>query len=472
MQGVERLRLAAALWLFVVAGCARVNEPSAQERWKIVARGLDVMARCPERVWPGYRWAGRRVVFYDRVQKTARFWRLPTTGGVSQTGELAFGELPEAAVTGSFSTAEIAGEPALFVSLDDTAKQNRRRREQAIAELDLDAALKYAFHESFHEVEQTAWPAPTVTDGGPFTRADPFPMEWRPRYLRLQLLYSLKAALRGEAELSAAAYWLERYRAEAAKEAVTVVPLEVREGSARYVEAVSGWLAREGCELSEADLQQTAGAEVTLGFPYAPRVAFESYSLGAVASLLLRAHRSPNWQQRVASGVSPISVLLEGIAPVPQPDDPQRVKRLRAAIEGTNQELADLLAPFLAATRSKDVIRVGLSGFTVLGSSDTLEPVQWTELPGEPVVVPSFTGTLSGTSGGRVELRGAQPFYSASSPCGSKALTVLIRGADLHEQGGVFSAKSPNVDLSNVSAARIEHRGTPWICARDETQRD
>lgn len=450
------MRIGAALWLAVLSGCA---SGAAGSDWALIASQLEIMRDCPERVWPGYRWQRGQLVFYARTERTAHIFRLADQpDGEPQRAELRYGELPPGMTSGSYATGDLAGRPTLFISLDDAAADEAKQRALGY-EPTVPYALVLAFHEAFHTFGQgDGWISPAAS------RASDFPFDDRPRYLRLMLLRSLQAAIRGEQSLGAAAYWYEQYRTQFASEQESVLTLDVREGAAKYVEVVSSWLAREGCGLSDAELSAVAAREIDVVAGYIPRMSGESYPLGAAAGVLLRASGRKGWEQRVAAGEPPVALLLDGVVPERQPDDAVRVERIRELFAQTNAVLARMLEPFVAAYSAPGQVRVALPYAWSDGASTVEEAVRMSALPGTPVVWPKFTASFGAAQGARIDVDGLTALDAEASPCGP-AVGFVLPASAIHDDGaGRFQISAAGVSTAGVPAELHDADGVRWLC--------
>lgn len=442
----------------LATGCAHTARPAPlQPRFVPLVRGVDVMRECPGRVWPSYAWAGKQIVFYERASRTASFYRVPEDGSAAESGGLAYDSLPEADLLGSFSDSEIDGTPTLFVESDAQRELEQSLREAGL-HLGIDAVLPLTFHEAFHAFGQDGWPRPETS------RAGDYPLKWEPRYLRGQILSALHAALSDEAKLRAAKYWSERYRAEHGDELASIRAVDVTEGTARYAEVVTAWLAREGCSVTEAELRSIAIKELGLFAPLWLRVSGESYALGAVSGLLLRAHGAAGWQARVASGVPPTEILLEGVTPEAQPEDEARMESLRSAFAPENERIALSLGSFMAAYADRAAIRLAVPRAWGAGSFAAEEAIRLVDVEARPVVFPKVHATFIGEDDERIEVSGIA-MLDADSVCGGRTMTFVLPAGSITAQGdGTFRVSAAGITASPLSGSIREAAGTRFLC--------
>jgi hypothetical protein len=256
---------------------------------EVAARVAPPLYECPDRIWPRAAFGeGGRVVFHSASAERA----VALSGlraGEPRLDELDFASVPASLRENAFDFGELAGEPAVGISLDDTALRESRW---------LDPAVGLTLHESFHLLSgQRAWPRADDT-----TRFVPYPALHGPRFLRQALMKALRGVVleEGGAELGHAAFWLERYTTEESDDAARTRDVDGTEGSAQYFQIVAMAVAELGCGTSDEALEASALLHVDelLGAEFDPDS--ESYAIGLLAGLLLRrsgaAAGKPRWR--------------------------------------------------------------------------------------------------------------------------------------------------------------------------------
>lgn len=190
------IRLAVMLLLAVHTALAQpatdqnTSQHTALENSEIykAAELLSIMVECPERLWPNYNWEHYQVIFIDAEQDKAVFWN-----DQSQTGEGPILSFPPASRFDRYV-------PGLyqFIKYKDARTMFMRRKQSQ----DFKDLIYLAIHEGFHNTGQSKMPSMK-------RRGEFYPEAWRARYLRRELMNSLRRAIKkkGRKGLPAAAYW-------------------------------------------------------------------------------------------------------------------------------------------------------------------------------------------------------------------------------------------------------------------------
>lgn len=120
---------------------------------------------------------------------------------------------------------------------------------------DYDQLMKLILHENFHFVGQGK-----IKEQGSSPRGDNYPYKVEPRLYRAMVIYHLSQALKKQANvlphLSKAKYWNEKHRKEFYEDYVAVGDLDLREGSASYVEILSHIFMKNDCEFSQSSFDE------------------------------------------------------------------------------------------------------------------------------------------------------------------------------------------------------------------------
>lgn len=307
------------LWCTLCCACAPGGPSPAAER---LAAQLDrPLRQCPERLWPGVDFGALQVVLLDHGRQQAFVW----TGGTALR-EVEYLAMLDRFGDGPYATGQLDGRPTLGL---DVGRQG---------------ALALGLHEGFHLVGQAGW------DRTGLERGLWYPEDPRPRYLREQLVRALAAALRADAPAdarAAAAHWQQRLAGTFPTDAARTRATDVLEGSARYVEVVGAVLGEYGCEADEEGVLVHARALQPSHFDEGKDP--ESYTLGALAGVLLRRSGRVGWEAQVARGQPPAALLLGELAPVAQPDDEALLGAVTDYYAAQNATAARAVEPFLAS---------------------------------------------------------------------------------------------------------------------------
>jgi hypothetical protein len=230
-----------------------------------------------------------------------------------------------------FQVTQWNGRPAFLVSTSAARLRDDLAPPRALFYL--------ATHEGFHAYVQgthsidTVWPSLRPTTSGPDSRDTEYPLRAAPRYYRAMAYNALLAAHRNPGErptqLAAAAYWAGRWEQEFSDEAQRLITTDIAEGTAEYVAQAALAMAAGRQDLS-ADMGFTEGLLMADG---------ESYLLGPAAGLLAD-EQGLDWKAAMATERrTPLSRLLAGVTPTPQPDSPRLRAAIEAQIKKRNKEL-------------------------------------------------------------------------------------------------------------------------------------
>lgn len=184
-------------------------------------------------------------------------------------------------------------------------------------------------------------------EGG--SRAQAYPLNPAPRYLRMMIYQNLITALEQPEHrsllLGQARFWLDRWHKEFPEESDTIRGTDIVEGAARYIENMGAVVRpdltgeaqlKEAMQAIERDVLFTAADE-------------ESYELGYVAALLLD-QVMPDWKEGFyEKNLSPAELLLQGVKPIEQAQDEGIWEQVQSEAEAVNQETAPQLQDILAA---------------------------------------------------------------------------------------------------------------------------
>ncbi|NLE69675.1 MAG: hypothetical protein GX611_05750 [Clostridiales bacterium] len=286
-------------------------------------------------LWPGCDYEQHRLVlmYVDDAGQPRQAWLLGTEG--MKTLEAPAYQALEAPQPGGYSAITIESSPAIAMSFDDASLKQPGEAEQV---------YRTATHELVHFYHQDAF---TGQEGG--SRAQAYPLNPAPRYLRMMIYQNLITALEQPEHrsllLGQARFWLDRWHKEFPEESEAIRGTDIVEGAARYIENMGAVVKpdlsaeaqlKEAMQAIERDVLFTAADE-------------ESYELGYVAALLLD-QTMPDWKEGFyEKNLAPAELLLQGVKPIEQTQDEGIWEQVQSEAEAVNQETAPQLQDILAA---------------------------------------------------------------------------------------------------------------------------
>jgi len=458
------MRLVVIAFLFL-AGCAAHRAAGTPVAAPVPPEGADpaalaiaaaltpALATCPDRVWPGLPGRNLQVLLVDLRGRSALLWNDLREGyrGAPRIAGIPFGELPTTYTSGAeYRFGEFHGRPALGFAYDPGA--------------DPSGSVEIIAHESFHRYVQEGWEIP---ESG-VARGIRYPEPWEPRYLRRELIRSLRAAVDGTpGALADAAAWLSRIREEFPETLDETRAVDVVEGSAEYAGVLAAAVSAAGCGAKETELLAVAARRVRNRWDR-PGKEEESYALGVLAGLSLRGRGEPGWES-AAAGSPPAELLLARVPPGDPAVDVELAAETKREFQETNRAVRDKIGPFLSPPPG-DTLLVAVPSDWMQGSFGT---VGFVSLPphgggtGRSFVLDMTAAFASPASGSRLALKGVTVERSGS-PCGAGTFDLfplptgaLVEGAD--RRGTI--AEDP-VRGEGLEYDFVHQAGTAWLCIR------
>lgn len=281
----------------------------------------DVLLKCGQRIWPGIDWSKTEIKLYKRSGPAPK--------------------LPPGALDGSFSIYERKGKTIIAIDQDAYSADGD------------DMPFAIAVHELFHMLGQNFWTMKQES------RAEMIPLLPQPRLQRSMLFENLQAIALGDDEgLDQASFWYDQWKATAPEEALANV--DNREGTAYYVEVSARALLQLGCDASEMTLQDWKNAWILeQSSENVKGLDAEGYYLGAISGFLLDRGGS-SWKDRMATGISPVEVLLETGKRIFADADPTLRQRVDGDVARANQEIESWTKPFETDLASFKFVRLVL----------------------------------------------------------------------------------------------------------------
>ncbi len=291
-----------------------------------------------EKAWPGMDYAKHDLVLLSTTSdlKVQQAWLINTTSA----RELSKDEYASITVPPTFDKLDFQGRAAAVLSMQtllSTLKEGLVDK-PAGPERDAENLFRVGTHELVHFYHQDS----AVASAGA-SRDTAYPVDSKPRLLRRMLLHRLHQASKDKdgraALLGKAAYWEQQWRSQYPQEAEGIRVYDIREGTADYFE---NYLANIDPKAADQTDSLSAGLKDSKYYSAADS---ESYALGFVTGLLLD-QQKPGWQESFyASGKTLVQVLLDGVAPVKDSEEPE----IRAGVEKVVKETNDQAAPAIQA---------------------------------------------------------------------------------------------------------------------------
>ena len=465
LRDASPLRLLAAALLFLAGGDApRAAGPPADP--KVAVKGADpaalavaaaltpALAACPDRVWPGLSGRDLQVLLVDLRGRRALLWNDLREGyrGAPRIAGIPFGELPPQYTSGAeYRFGELQGKPALGFAYDPGA--------------DPSWSAEIVVHEAFHRYVQGGW---TIPASG-VSRGIRYPEPWEPRYLRRELVRSLRAAAgKPPGALSDAAAWLSRIRDAFPESLRETRAIDVVEGTAEYAGVMAAAVSAVGCAAPETALVAEATRRVRSRWDR-PDKEEESYALGVLAGLALRGRGERGWESAVAAGSPPAELLLARVPPGNPAVDAELAAETKREFEEENRVARKKIEPFLSPPAG-DAFLAAVPSSWMQGSFDTRGFVT---LPADGAVaersfVLEMTAAFaSPATGSRLTLEGVT-IERSGSPCGAGSFHVfplpiraLVEGPD--RRGTIAKAQ---VRGEGLEYDVVRRAGTAWLCIR------
>jgi hypothetical protein len=458
------MRLVVAALLFL-AGCAAHRPAGTPAATPVPPEGTDpaalaiaaaltpALATCPDRVWPGLPGRDLQVLLVDLRGRRALLWNDLREGyrGAPRISGIPFGELPSLYTSGAeYRFGDLHGRPALGFAYDPGA--------------DPSGSVEIVIHEAFHRYVQEGWEIPASG----VARGIRYPEPWEPRYLRRELVRSLRADVDGTpGALADAAAWLSRIREEFPEALGETRAIDVVEGTAEYAGVLAASVSAVGCGAKETELLAEAARRVRNRWDR-PDKEEESYALGVLAGLALRGRGERGWESAAARSPLP-ELLLARVPPGDPAVDVELAAETKREFQETNRAVREKTGPFLSPPPGETLL-VAVPSDWMQGSFGT---GGFVSLPSEgggterSFILEMTAAFASPASGSRLALKGVTVERSGS-PCGAGSFHVFplpihafVEGAD--RRGTI--AEGP-VRGEGLEYALVRHAGTAWLCIR------
>jgi len=408
---------------------------------------------CPDRVWPGFPGREFQVLLVDFRGRRALLWNDLREGfrGEPRISSSPYEDLPPLFTSGSeYQFGELHGRPALGFAYDPKA--------------DPSWSAEVVAHEAFHRYVQGNWRGA----GAGMARGIRYPEPWGPRYLRRELIRSLRDAVDGKpGALEDAAAWQARLAEEFPDSVRETRAVDLSEGTAEYAGVTAAAAADAGCGAKESALV-TGAAQRVRGRWERPDKEEESYALGVLAGLSLRSRGAKGWEAAAATGTPPAEFLLSGVTPGDPKGDLELAAETKREVAATNRSVRERIAGFLSPPGGDEFL-VAVPSAWMQGSFETKGFVT---LPVDGAAERRFVldisaAFLSPAYGSRLVLSGLT-VETNGSPCGDGAFNVfpLPIAALREEPGGRGTIASMRVRGGNLAYDFVRRDGVVWLCLR------
>lgn len=405
------------------------------ERLQRIGAALTSIFNHAHLLWPGQSWNTFQVVIVDSAQGRAWIWNDQSLGhGQGGLAEIDFHALP-ASLQEMLGDGTFRGNPAMSVDIalfPDAAGQV--------------STPSFIIHELFHErIQKPKFVLPTQPDTERWPR---YPLSAEPRYLRNELIESLRRAFLAaspserQAALSEAAYWHVTYKSRFPQEALETAYTELLEMPAQHAESMAMLIARyPECVTEEALIKQAKEHPELFDSEDRFEKNIEPYQLSTWSGLLLRDRNRLSDFAAIERGEYPLDVLLRGIEPalnVPDNDDNRLAAQQKAAEANAHTEQA--AKPVFEQFALPGNTRVLLPFSWRFGGFIATSPTTLTDKPGQPTLLPLATFEIHPPQGGSLEVQGANLLLYESHPLANTpgtmaAFVVPPKGLSRAEDG-------------------------------------
>jgi hypothetical protein len=190
-----------------------------------------------------------------------------------------------------------------------------------------------------------------------------------------------------------------------------------------------------------------------------PMASMESYSLGLVASLLLREMSTPNFQYEIQMGSTPATTLLKGIQSTPTPTDPVRQAQVEQGISTSNSEFGLKIDPYLSNMNNRDYTAVSIPWDDHVGSYNPGAFIKVESYP-QAIIMPTF-GAVFENSGKGMSVRSKDNAVAlVDNSCGKQQVVFLIRKSDVITNPEGISINLPTLQ---IRATKDDRKADPFF---------
>lgn len=425
----------------------------------IIQAALYPLQNCPERVWSHAETslAEAQYLFLFADRDTAYSIYSP----INNTNYLALpkGELAEEWLT-IYNRGQFQGKSTLGFQFG-LFSENYEDSEDGWWGTD----IPFFFHEAFHQNWQHAF---SYKSSSPSRRAQDYPIDWYPRYLRIATINALYDSFLNNQTLSYAAYWWDRYNTYALDEALSIDRTDRVEGTAEYAESILTAITNLGCDATEESLIKNIKNNKSFSpYDYSIDLDSESYKIGEVAGLLLRLHSIENWQSRIEEGETPAEVLLSNVSATEPLIDDHLEQSIQQSTAEDNSRLSALLDEDINNILDKNRIRMAFNVSDIQGSYSTQGFYRPVNHPQIHEITASMDALIQ--LNGPIKLIDSAVFELETTACSSSVHLLQYVSLDsniLELTEDRFSYYTPSIEFSDIAFEKIEQDGFIWLCPK------
>lgn len=438
----------------------KINEQDVVDR---VAKSFyQVMGSCPDLIWPNYSWKDLDIVLARKAAKDQTV--VSVRDGKSR--QVPSNQFPQEALETSFSFFELGGRQMMSLSVTEAAETSSDLSQAA------DEVYALGIHEAFHFLVQATWKESDAI------RGTEYPISHEPRLVRRLLFDRLKSAFldpkKRDAYLGYASFWFEKWKANYPYELKTTT--DGYEGTARYADAVAKILQSKGCgaKKSEFDHLLAATVQTELGSSVSGTelaLDAEGYEIGSLAAFILQYQMGhTSWMAEIASGKTPVEVLLSGVTAVLDNSiDPKLRKQFETSGIKAQKEAEALVGESVQRTNDPSAVIIALPQNWFNGSYSPLG--FFVDSKNERAYIPLEDAlTLKSPSGtGTLDSKPKAVILDSQGPCASRWNFILLK-SDLTEKSvaGQLTLAISSPFLKGTVAGNYQYDSASklaWFCA-------
>jgi hypothetical protein len=310
----------------------------------------------------------------------------------------------------------------------------------------LNRSIGLLFHEVFHFIGQDfKVNIPYVKDSG-------YPYKADPRIYRRMIAIKLFEAItmaQPEKSLEEASFWYQKYKSEFPQDEKEKNAIDISEGSAEYVEAISTIQSENNCHSPKAVIKEFIQHEwARIHRPsFNPSKRSESYYLGLM-SYILDVHFSNSKFNTIAQsiqGKGPIGSLLKTVPPRPNKVNEEIAKSINQDIAQSNTKVEN----YLEVLRNKKTVFLSIDKKVNTVGSFTVDG--FLELSNKAFGVDTIFENFFAKyifNQNSILVNGIDSFDGAISPCGDYEMLIPSTIKLDQVSGSSIKHKSESLELS------------------------